>query len=141
MAAFVPVFLIGITLVGFESPSGKAGGTAVLSHVQFELIARRIPLKALALVVCGLSILAYATTPLADSPSLTDDGTHGSSSLQSAKTRQYIVSSLIVNRRDIFGADTDAAGVTRRVYQLIDALHVTTPVSYTHLTLPTTPYV
>ena len=39
---------------------------------------------------------------------------------------QYVLSDLVINRRDIFGPETAEANETPRLYRVIDALHVTT---------------
>ena len=39
---------------------------------------------------------------------------------------QYVLSDLVINRRDIFGSETGEANVTPRLYRVIDALHVKT---------------
>ena len=39
---------------------------------------------------------------------------------------QYVLSDLVINRRDIFGSETAEANATPRLYRVIDALHVTT---------------
>ena len=39
---------------------------------------------------------------------------------------QYVLSDLVINRRDIFGSETAEANATPRLYRVIDALHVKT---------------